>query len=263
MNDDLRELLLSRRGPACISSYALDRMRLGELGGTREGDALSAHLRTCSHCRDRLDELAAVRAPALDVQRLTSAGKASPARAMPARPWRWRLASLGGLFLCTATAVVLLLAPWRGDRERSKGGGWQLGPIVQHPSGRVERVSAGATLAPGDRLRFEVVAPHDAFVSVVSLDARGQVTAFVPAQGKALPIKAGRRRLLVGAVLLDDALGPERLLLAACAQEIAVADVVASARAELARVGGSITDVGTLPLPCQQTSFWFRKEKRP
>jgi hypothetical protein len=158
---------------------------------------------------------------------------------------------------------VLLLSPWRVPSERSKGGGWQLGVVVQHSNGHTERVSPGAALAPGDRLRFEIAAPQDAFVSVISLDARASVTAFVPDTGNALPVKAGRHQLLDGAVRLDDSLGPERLLLSACAQTIAVDQVVAAARAELNKANGKIAEVGTLPLPCKQTSFWIRKEKRP
>jgi hypothetical protein len=158
---------------------------------------------------------------------------------------------------------MVLLAPWRTPSERSKGGGWQLGLVAQYANGRVERVSPGAALAPGDRLRFEVAAPQDAFVSVVSLDARGSVTAFVPSTGNGLPVKAGSRQLLDGAVLLDESLGPERLLLSACAQSIAVDQVVATARVELDKAKGRTADVGTLPLPCKQTSFWIRKEMRP
>jgi hypothetical protein len=250
MNDDAQSPVLQPRDKSCASDYALDRMRLGELVGTRAGDETLAHLQTCARCRDRMAELAAVRVPPLDFGGL--------------RPRRggWRLSLIWGIPVCAAAAVVLLLSPWRAATERSKGGGWQLGVVVQHSNGHTERVSPGAVLAPGDHLRFEVAAPHDAFVSVISLDARAAVTAFVPAAGNALPVKVGRRQLLDGAVLLDDSVGPERLLLSACSQAIAVDQVVATAQAELNKANGKIADVGTLPLPCKQTSFWIRKEKR-
>jgi len=64
-------------------------------------------------------------------------------------------------------------------------------------------------------------------------------------------------------VVLDDALGPERLVLLACTEAVAVEQVVAVARSELDKVMGNAAGVGTLPLPCRETSFWFRKERRP
>jgi len=260
MSEDVTRLLARQRAEACLSDYALDRLRLGELVGTPEENQRAAHVRKCPRCAQRMDELAAVRAPALDVARF-AAGASPFAVAAPNRRRRRRLLlSLAGL--AGASAAALFLVTWRAPVERSKGASWQLLPVVQHPNGRIERVSQEATLAPGDRMRFEVAAPSDGFVSVVSLDARGVVTAFAPPDGRALPVKAGRR-LLAEAVLLDDALGPERLLLLACKQALPVEQIVASAQTELGKAKGNIAEVGTLPLPCRQTSFWFRKEKRP
>jgi len=256
MKEDVNKRLLRQKAEACLSDFALYRLRLGDLAGTAKHDEHDVHLQGCLRCRERMDGLAAVRVPVIDFAHLTE-----PQRNFPPRVRRRRLFfSVGGLVAAAAAAMFLLT--WHDPAVRSKGGGWQLLPVVQYPNGRVARISQGAAVAPGDRMRFEVAAPADAFVSVLSLDARGTVTAFVPAQGRAVPVKPGRR-LLEGAVVLDDALGPERLVLLACTEAVAVEQVVAVARSELDKVMGNAAGVGTLPLPCRETSFWFRKERRP
>lgn len=246
--------MFRRRDDACLSDLALDQLRLGDLQGARESQA-AAHMQSCERCRERLRELDAIVAPAIDLENPDAAAARPPARRT--RLW-WAL----GLPACAAAALLLVVS-LQGPGERRKGGGWQLGVIAQSPSGRVSSVSSGATLAPGDRLRFEVSAPQDAFVSVISLDGKGAVTPFVPATGEALWVRSGARRLLAGAVQLDDSLGPERLLLVACPDRTAVATVVEATRSALARARGKIEEVDRLDLACSQTSFWIRKEIRP
>jgi hypothetical protein len=242
------------RGPTCLSDFSLDRFRLGELEGSAESERGSAHLGACTQCRTRMAELEAVAAPAIDL----GATLAIPAM-QPGKRWPRRTLWLAPLL---AAAAVAALVPWGRPSVRAKGGGWQLGVVTQHDDGRVARVSPGAALLPGDRLRFEVAAPADAFVSVISLDARGAVTPFVPATGDAIAIRPGRQ-LLDGAVRLDDAVGDERIMLVACPRAVAIAEVVAAGRAALARTQGRAANLGPLDLPCTQTSFWIRKEARP
>ena len=98
---------------------------------------------------------------------------------------------------------------------------------------------------------------------MISLDAIGAVTAFSPATGSAAAVRAGQRRLLDDAVLLDGSLGPERLVLLACPRPVPVAEVVAAGRVALGQAQGRLDAIGDLSLPCSQTSFWIQKEIRP
>jgi hypothetical protein len=244
-----------RRGATCLSDFLLDRFRLGELEGAAESEHATTHLGDCEQCRARLAELEAVMAPAID---LGTAPAITPLR--PSKRWPRRALWFAPLL---AAAAIAVLVPWTKTGLRSKGGGWHLGVVAQHANGRVTRVSPGEALRPGDRLRFEVSAPTDAFVSVISLDAKGTVTPFVPATGDTAAIRAGKQQLLDGAVRLDDAMGPERILLLACPRPMAVAEVVAAGRAALGQAQGHPESIGQLELPCTQTSFWIRKEARP
>lgn len=83
------------------------------------------------------------------------------------------------------------------------------------------------------------------------------------ANGNAAAIRAGKPQLLDGAVRLDDATGPERIMLLACPRPFAIADVVAAGRVALDQAQGQPAAVRTIELPCTQTSFWIRKELRP
>jgi hypothetical protein len=243
-----------RRAPVCLSDLALDRLRLGEFEGSAEGARAAGHLRTCIDCRGRLAELKAVVAPTDDFSSVPSPSACAHHRWL--RPMAWSVPVLA------AAAIALLLPWWHEDGGRTKGGGWQLGVIAQYPNGQVAGVFPGATLAPGDRLRFEVSAPKRGYVAVISADAAGAVMPFAPAWNDTVEVPAGRH-LLDGAVRLDDSIGAERLLLVACDHPMAVTDVVAAARAALARAGGRVERMPTLALPCSESSFWIRKETRP
>ncbi len=245
------------KNEGCLSDFALDRLRTGELNGSADAVPAGAHLRGCDRCQGRLREMDAVVPPRFD---FSDVAVHVPARA-PRRTWRgW----LRGLWLLpiAATVVVAALVPRRPPDARSKGGAWQLGVFAQYPSGRVEAISPGAALAPGDRLRFQVSAPEDGFVSVISLDARRAVTPFAPAAGEMTAVHPGRQ-LLEAAVRLDDALGPERLLLVACSRPLPLNQVISAGRAALDAAGGSAAQVAGLDLPCAQSTFWIRKEARP
>ena len=234
----------------CLSDFALDRFTTGDLDPPTERERISQHLAGCERCQARRAENAAVVAPTFDFRGIT------PAKRRPG--WRFHAGWLAPM----AAAAIALLIPWRSPEVRSKGGGWQLGVVAQYPNGRVVGISPGTALSPGDHLRFEVGAPVDAFVSVISLDATGAVTPFVPASGTTVAVHAGQRRLLDGAVRLDDSLGPERLLLLACPRPVAIEALVTAGRAALAQAQGRIAEVKELDHACAQTSFWIRKESR-
>jgi hypothetical protein len=273
------------RSRACLSEYALERLRHDELPAER-AQRHRRHLIGCPGCRARLRALAEDAPPPIDFAAMawprsgvaleggegaSGLDGAEPPAARPlARRRFWqRLAAawpaargpgwprwVGAL----GCAAALALAVGFGESgTRRKGAPWELGVIARRASHRTERVLSGEQLRPGERLRFEVAAPSDGFVSVISLDAAGVVTAFVPAAGAALPVAGGQRQLLDGAVALDETPGRERLELVACARPIDVGEVVRAARQRLTAAQGQNARVQDLGLGCQQRSFWIEK----
>jgi hypothetical protein len=228
--------------PRCPSELTLERLRQGELTGDL---VLRAHTAGCPLCQRTLEALAAP----------------PPPMAFPRPRARFFALPALGVMAVAAAALVLVLRP--REETISKGAGWQLSVIALAGDGKVRRVEAGARLRPGDRLRFEVFTRGPrAEVALVSLDAAGTVSSLVPAAGDTVPVPAGRRTLLDGAVELDDTLGAERILLVACPRARPVAEVAAAARQALARARGDAHQVNDLGLGCEQTSLWIEKVKR-
>jgi hypothetical protein len=248
----------SRRPETCLSDFALDRWRLDELPAG-ERTKVRSHLDDCFQCRRRERALADTELPALDIVALWRAHPRAPRH----RVWEWLLPMLAPSAALALGVLVLVAIRPDAPTERSKGASWWLGVIARHPDGVVERVAPHGPLRPGDRLRFEVQGDGaDAHVAVISLDSAGAVTPFVPADGQMLPVEAGRKQLLEGAVALDEALGPERILTVVCPAPLPVARVVGAARTAMANARGNPARVADLGLGCEQTSFWIRKVAR-
>lgn len=74
---------------------------------------------------------------------------------------------------------------------------------------------------------------------MIAIDAAQKVTAY--ASDGAMPIAqaAGARRILDGSIVLDNTLGPERIVLVICDTPRSIEDIARDARQALARAGGN------------------------
>ena len=259
------------RAPGCLSEFALERWRQGELLGP-QAEVVERHLAGCCVCQRALQGLKSAVPPVLDLARFQVGPLAPEERALS---WWRRLRERGasrtlvlGATLASAV-VVLALGPWTGGPgERTKGQAWQLGLVSRTADGRIERVMPGEDLAPGNRLRFEVSVPagtaagSGAYVGIVSLDGTGAVSPFWPPGDRTRWLPSGQRQLLQEAIALDDNLGAEKLFLIACPQPMPLAALVSAGRVALGAAGGSVQTVSALGVDCPQASFWFRKVPR-
>jgi hypothetical protein len=242
----------------CPSDFTLERLRQGEL---EKASPAGGHLGGCPSCQARLR---AMDAPPLSLDLAAvwrAAGSARP------RPWsalRWLRSwwALGGAAV-SAAAVLLVVSQVRPPDIQRKGSPFTLALVARTPDGSVRRIDPGAPLRAGDRLRFEVSTTwSEAQVALISVDARGAVSALVPAGGATVTVSGGQRRLLDGAVELDEAMGPERILLVGCPRPLAVTTVTSAASAALARAGGDLRRLSGLGLGCHEETFWINKVPR-
>jgi hypothetical protein len=243
----------------CPSELTLLRLHHGELSGAA-ADGPRHHLAGCGDCARLLRELTAPPPPLDHIELWRRAHPPSGVRRLvEALSWQGPI----GLMVGAAAVAVLVMVARPGPATVTKGGPFTLSLVVARSDGQIERIDPGAPLQAGDRLRFEVSTtwPH-AQVALVSLDGRGAVTPLVPARGELAPVTGGRRVLLDGAVELDDAVGPERILLVGCPRALPVIAVAEAARAALSRAGGDPRRVGRLGLGCEETSFWINKVPR-
>ncbi len=240
---------------------------LGDEGAPAEAD----HLARCAACRARADGLAAHR-DAFRAQHPPAAFMAQlAARRAAQRPW-WRrpVALAAGIGLLAAAAAVIIavqapVAPAPSGHGAASGtrikGGVGLSFHVRSADG-VRDGAPGAVLHPGDAIQLRYSTPAHRHLVVVSLDSRGAVTPFYEAGGHSLAIEPGSGQLLAGSVVLDDALGPERVVGCFSDAPLNTAAVLAAGRDALAASGGDPTQVSRLPLDCAQTAFTIVKQPR-
>lgn len=169
-----------------------DRARLAELRAERE-----AYLGS-------VDVAAEVRA----IGKKLDAIEPAPRPGRFARWQRWWIAA--GTFAAAAAAVLLLIVFRGGGGQREddlgiKGDGVTL--VLHAPSGRL---ASGDTVAPGDRIRFEVLAPRAGYVAIVGIDGTGMATVYVPEHDRDPVRIEPSRGLLPGAIELDATPGEER-----------------------------------------------------
>ena len=209
-------LTLERSRPeSCLSDLAIDQLLAGE--ATNEL-AQRAHLRSCSACGKRWEEIEAEReaftraAPPL---RLTTRGGARR------RAWLWS----GAAVAAAAAGVALLLlsgggAGREGDAIRRKGGE-RLGFYVQHAAG-VRQGGAGEVVHPGDSLRFTYSTDEARYLAIISVDAAAQITSYFPLGATAVRIEPGSDVAVDGSTIVDEVLGSETIYALFCDSAIAL-----------------------------------------
>jgi hypothetical protein len=246
------------RPESCLSDLVLDRLVAGEL---REEGELAAHLSSCAACRDRRDQLAAERTRFPD--EVFVAGLAANAARTGRRWW-----AFGGSAAAVAVAgAAALLLTLRGPVEpgvRTKGTGLTLELIARRADGRIEALPAtGGRASPGEALRFKIRSARAAHVAVVGLDAAGVATAYAPSSGAAPSVAAATDTLLDGSVVLDETLGPERVVAVACERALSVDELVAAGKRALATAGNAPARVTAVEIAgCAQTSVLYEKVSR-
>ena len=258
MNEERARILALLDAPPVSGSHlgrtTLARWAAGEL----EDPKIAHHLAGCDHCQDRLDTLEAERRAFL-IRRPLAPFLAGLEAKKPF--WRrWRPIFTGGFVLAAAAATGLVLMSPSIDSD----------PILNSPKTRIKsgvglsfhvRTSAGiadgqpgGVYHPGDAIQLRYTSPTAGHLVVVSLDARGAVTPFY-----ALDVEPGVAQLLEGSVILDDALGTERII-GCFSDSISTTTVVEAGQAALQAAQGDPQAVQRLDLDCVQASFTIIKQ---
>lgn len=242
-----------------LSSFELDAAALGVLLDAEQ----RAHLASCAMCRTRADEGEVLRAqlpPELRVRTFAALH----------RRRRFTVAISIVVPLMVAAAALLLLVQVRGnDPEKAMDDAPELaikgGPALQVYALRdhhVFRITDGDVLAAGDEIRFAVTPAGAGYVLIASVDGRGQATIYVPYDGeRSVAIDPRGRTELPGSIVLDDAMGPERVFAVFSTSPLRASDVWPALHRLAAAGPGALRGSPRLDLsvPASQASLLFQK----
>ena len=213
------------RAPGCPPAVEVERHSAGE------AVAAKAHIEACAHCGAYVQELQAA-AEAFLKQRpaeLFLPQVARRAQTPAARPWlHWLSAGFGAVAVASLAAIVLpeLLAP--ADDVRLKGASIEV--FYKRGTSDPARVLDGASLEPGDTLRFRYRGEKKAQLALFERDASGAVTVFAPFGG-AQSGERDRDEFFADAVAVDATLGTSTLYIVQSQTPFELAPVVEAIRA--------------------------------
>ena len=246
---------------AHVSTLALERIATGDVA-TLPADA-APHVARCAMCSARLASVTAEHARwlgSIDVPaRVTAVLRA----AAPVRRSRPTWLALGAGACAAACAAVVM---WRGgdeaaDRSRRKGGD-SLAVYRRTPAGEVDLVGDGQALHPGDAVRFRVTLATEGYAGVLGIDAAQAVTAYAPAGPTLERIAGGAPTVFDGSIILDDTLGPERIVLVICDRPRPLASLIVASSAALARGDGDPRRALRVTDDCRETAVAIMKVAR-
>jgi anti-sigma factor RsiW len=199
-----------------ITDLVLDEWLTGELSPEAHARA-DAHFAGCERCRDKRAayqaEHAAFLAQAPVLKR--------PVAALPKAPKPWSKLMMAGAGVLAAAAAALLMLPAAPGIEppgtRRKGGP-SASFFIKHGE-RVTRGVSGATVQPGDALRFTYTSDAPVHLALLGLDARS-ASVYFPSGARAVRMAAGRDVALEFSVVLDDQLGEEHIHALFCSEPV-------------------------------------------
>lgn len=197
-----------------LTDLELERHLAGDLDAARFAEATDAD-------RTRLGELRAEQEAFLrsvdvdmEVRRIEQRVARAASEAPGTRSW-WRWLIPVGTLAAAAAAILVFIkrpggtdAPIGEDDIQVKGDDITL--VVHLATGSdSKRLSSGDTVAPGDRIRFEVNAQKPGFVAIIGIDGSGTPTIYHPDQGTGPTAFDPASRLVPGAIELDATPGDE------------------------------------------------------
>jgi hypothetical protein len=224
---------------------------------------LASHVEACARCASILADISEARALLLGANPAETSARAARAILETARQRkatrRW-LRFLAPVFLVPAAAALLLLAK---PVSQSHGSGIKGGLIVEtycKRAGEVFQATDGADYLEGDQLRFAYTQDRPGFLLVFGVDDDGKVFPYYDEHSLAgVPVQAGARVLLPGAVALDGHKGWERIFLIWSETQLSEAAVRSSVASWLSAANGDVRRTSVLDVPGEQVSLLLRR----
>lgn len=240
----------------CPSTLAWDDH---DIHGTPFSPAVVHHLESCARCHDRQQQRQVWR-DRFEARHSTPL-RSRLASARLARPtWRWLLALALPAAAAAGFALVTRIHGPGGPYRAVKGA---VGvEVAGRRHGRVFAFDAGQAAEPGDELQLTIRAAGDLrYVLVGSVDGTGTFSPFYPGSraGQSVPLPPAGRPL-EPPIVLDDAPGPEHLLVVVSDTPLAASAVAAVAESAPART--ERLQIPGVPAAVRTAARWITLPKR-
>lgn len=227
----------------CLSDYALDHLLADELPA-EDAAAVRAHLRDCSACTSRHDQLIAwqeefaASPPPLSLVHGSDRGGAEPDPLVDdelaaRRRWASRRGWWLGATAITAAAAALFFVrtgspptgrvALTGDGATTRSKGPARVSLYIHRDGASQLVDERSRTRPGDALQFTYTANGPVHLAVVSRDGAGAVSRYLTDGWNTAALAPGEAVPLPHSIVLDDVLGRETLYVLSCVQRTSLA----------------------------------------
>ena len=270
-----RETTMEPTGTTHVKELALRRFWAGELTGA-ERPEIEAHAAACARCRARLKELADEQRRfeqgisfdrfAAGVERATRTPRRLPWTSRPTARWFIPTMSLAAALALTITFAPRLRPGEDGAANRTKGGSGitvQIAPTASGPQ-RTAAVGAPEPLSAGERIRIGYQPGAHRYLTSVSIDDQGEVTALYPEAGRSIPLGLSRTSRPATTFFLPDSVeftgkGTEQLIVILGDQPLDVDAVKRAARAAYQKANGDLANLPSLELPGEQFHRTFVK----
>lgn len=232
-----------------VTGLGFDRLLYGE---PHEAAAVSAHVAACEKCGAVLAQMRAddadlmIPLPPLPKKAELASRPRSVRTDATVHPNRSRVpkvaAAVGG-FLALAAAALFLIRPFEPavgddpkDAFRTRGGA-AIDLTVHVYDGELSRtVQPGATVAPGDKARFEILLGRGGFVMVVGMDDSAEPYACWPQEEDPAAVylpQSNAPVVLPTAIEFDESPGREHIFALWCDHPFHLGDLTPTMTAEL------------------------------
>jgi hypothetical protein len=254
-----------------LGELKLRRLWAGESLGEGAAAVLE-HAAACAHCRARLKELDDQQRRFQDEISFDrfAAGVERAAR-RPAAPARLRNAGVRWLAPALGMAAALALIVTfvsRGDGDgdhatnRTKGGGSGVTVRIAAPERGTQRSASADTpeaLSAGERIRIGYQSGAHRYLTAISVDDTGAVTALYPEAGRSVTVPRGSETRYLPDSLEFTGKGAERLMVVLSDEPLEMEVVKRAARAAFEKAKGDILHLPPLELPGEQFHRSFLK----
>jgi len=215
---------------SCPSTFTLDRFMVGELT-TEQRRILEDHLAWCASCRARAEDIARFNADFAVPSPCLPAGPHGSTVALPQAPLSgpWKRLAFSGAFVSALGALaaifLLYIRPSSHVEEVSTKGGVRLGYHVSR-DGAVWLAGPNEELRENDAIQFIFAAAEPGYLAVFSVDGRGEISSYYPAEGQAAADYQPEQSRLATSTVLDATLGDEAYVAVFCPHPFKTDEVV-------------------------------------